>query len=172
MPGSGRERQTRWLFRPGNSRSARRTLWHRVRLQLGVGLLLAVAIPYLVRLRQESAIRFGQPDLDSLNNSLVGTIVALIGGYYAFRRVSYYPGVRASYHILPTFAVSYGLVLVAFFFARLDYSRLHFLTSFMLCVFWYYVVYFKLQRQQTLRIGIVPVRRGRASARDSRRSTG
>jgi lipopolysaccharide/colanic/teichoic acid biosynthesis glycosyltransferase len=141
----------------GKFAHARRTLWHRVRLQLGVGLLLAVAIPYLVRLRQEIGLAgFGEPDLESLNNSLVGTIVALIGGYYAFRRVSYYPGVRASYHIFPTFAVSYGLVLVAFFFARLDYSRLHFLTSFMLCVFWYYVVYFKLQRQHTLRIGIVP----------------
>lgn len=136
----------------GKFASARRTLWHRVRLQLGVGLLLAVVIPYLVRLREE----YGQPDLDSLNNSLVGTIVALVAGYYAFRRVSFYPGVRASYHILPTFAVSYGLALVAFLFARLDYSRLHFLTSFTLCVFWYYVVYFKLQRQQTLRIGIVP----------------
>ena len=136
----------------GKFASARRTLWHRVRIQLGVGLLLAVAIPYLVRLREE----YGQPDLDSLNNSLVGTVIALVGGYYAFRRVSFYPGVRASYHILPTFAVSYGLALVAFLFARLDYSRLHFLTSFTLCVFWYYVVYFKLQRQQTLRIGIVP----------------
>lgn len=141
----------------GKFAHARRTLWHRVRLQLGVGLLLAVVIPYLVRLRQEIGPAVGgQPDLESLNNSLVGTIAALIGGYYAFRRVSYYPGVRASYHIFPTFAISYGLVLVAFFFARLDYSRLHFLTSFMLCVFWYYVVYFKLQRQHTLRIGIVP----------------
>lgn len=136
----------------GKFASARRTLWHRVRLQLGVGLLLAVILPYLVRLRQE----LGQADLESINNSLVGTIVALVGGYYAFRRVSYYPGVRASYHILPTFAVSYGLVLVTFFFSRLDYSRLHFLISFLLCVFWYYVVYFKLQRQHTLRIGIVP----------------
>jgi lipopolysaccharide/colanic/teichoic acid biosynthesis glycosyltransferase len=140
----------------GKFAHARRTLWHRVRLQLGVGLLLAVVIPYLVRLRQEIGPAGGQPDLESLNNSLIGTIAALIGGYYAFRRVSYYPGVRASYHIFPTFAISYGLVLVAFFFVRLDYSRLHFLTSFMLCVFWYYVVYFKLQRQHTLRIGIVP----------------
>ena len=141
----------------GKFAHARRTLWHRIRLQLGIGLLLAVAIPYLVRLRQEiKEAGFGEPDLESLNNSLFGTIAALIGGYYAFRRVSYYPGVRASYHIFPTFAISYGLILVAFFFARLDYSRLHFLTSFLLCVFWYYVVYFKLQRQHTLRIGIVP----------------
>jgi lipopolysaccharide/colanic/teichoic acid biosynthesis glycosyltransferase len=57
---------------------------------------------------------------------------------------------------LPTFSTAYGLVLVVFFFLRLDYSRLHFLASYLLSVFWYYVVYFRLQRQQRLRIGIVP----------------
>ncbi|PSJ42267.1 polyprenyl glycosylphosphotransferase [Sphingomonas deserti] len=132
--------------------SVRRTLWHRVRFQLGAGLLLAVAIPYFLRLQLE----YGQSDVDSLNNSLLGTVAALLLGYYAFRRVSHYPGVRASYHILPSFAASFGLALAVFFFARLDYSRLHFLASFLLCVGWYYVVYFKLQRQQRMRIGVVP----------------
>jgi lipopolysaccharide/colanic/teichoic acid biosynthesis glycosyltransferase len=136
---------------PAKIASARRSLWHRLRVQLGGGLLLAVLLPWSVR------FRFEYPgDIDSLQNSLVGTIVAVIGGYYGFRRVSHYPGVRASYHILPSFAVSYGLVLAFFFFARLDYSRLHFLASFLLCIFWYYIVYFKLQRQQRLRIGVVP----------------
>ncbi|QAY77031.1 sugar transferase [Sphingosinicella sp. BN140058] len=137
---------------PAKIASARRTLWHRVRFQLGAGLLLAVAIPYFLRLQLE----YGQSDVESLNNSLLGTVAALLLGYYAFRRVSHYPGVRASYHILPSFAASFGLALAVFFFARLDYSRLHFLASFVLCVGWYYVVYFKLQRQQRLRIGVVP----------------
>lgn len=135
----------------GKFASARRTLWHRIRLQLGGGLLLAVLLPYAARYQLEIA-----SDRASLDNSLVATIVALVGGFYSFRRVSLYPGVRASFHILPTFAISYGLVLAVFFFARLDYSRLHFLLSFLLCVFWYYIVYFKLQRQQSLRIGVVP----------------
>ena len=137
---------------PGKFTSARRTWWHRVRFQLGLGYLLAVLFPFLVRFR----IEYGVADTNSLYNSLIGTTLALIGGYYAFRRVSHYPGVRASYHILPTFSTAYGLVLVFFFFARADYSRLHFLFSFLLSVLWYYVVYFKLQRQQRLRIGIVP----------------
>jgi lipopolysaccharide/colanic/teichoic acid biosynthesis glycosyltransferase len=132
--------------------SARRTLWHRVRFQLGVGLLAPVLIPYMIRYRFE--LRSG--DLAALNNSLIGTTLALVAGYYAFRRVSHYPGVRASYHILPTFAATYGLALAVFFFARLDYSRLHFLTSFLVCVCWYYIVYFKLQRQHRLTIGVVP----------------
>jgi lipopolysaccharide/colanic/teichoic acid biosynthesis glycosyltransferase len=115
-------------------------------------MLLAVILPYALR------FQFEPPggDVDSLHNSLLGTLIALVGGYYAFRRVSHYPGVRASYHILPSFAVAYLVALAVFFFARLEYSRLHFVGSFLLCVVWYYVVYFKLQRQQRLRIGVVP----------------
>jgi lipopolysaccharide/colanic/teichoic acid biosynthesis glycosyltransferase len=137
---------------PAKLASARRTLWHRVRFQLGVGTLLAVMLPYLLRFQFEAP----GSDVDSLHNSLIGTLAALIGGYYAFRRVSHYPGVRASYHILPSFTVAYLLALAFFFFARLEYSRLHFVGSFLLCVVWYYIVYFKLQRQQRLRIGVVP----------------
>lgn len=132
--------------------SARRTLWHRVRFQLGIGLLLAVLIPYAARYPFD--VTAG--DLRALNNSLAGTLAALVGGYYAFRRMTHYPGVRASYHIIPSFAASYALVLAVFFFARLDYSRLSFLFSFVLAAGWYYVVYFKLQRQQRLTIGVVP----------------
>lgn len=132
--------------------SARRTLWHRVRFQLGIGLILAVLLPYAARYPFD--VTAG--DLRALNNSLVGTLLALIGGYYAFRRMTYYPGVRASYHILPSFSASYGAVLAVFFFARWDYSRLSFLFSFLLAALWYYAVYFKLQRQQRLAIGVVP----------------
>src|SRR5690606_10989277 len=85
-----------------------------------------------------------------------GTTIALLAGYFGFRRLSLFPGVRAGYHIFPSFAITYGLVLSVFFFLRLDYSRLQFLASFVLCVGWYYLVYFKLRRQYRLRIGIVP----------------
>jgi lipopolysaccharide/colanic/teichoic acid biosynthesis glycosyltransferase len=132
--------------------NTRRSLWHRVRFQFGIGLLAAVLIPYAIRYHFDT--RAG--DLAALNDSLIATTLALTAGYYAFRRVSHYPGVRASYHILPTFAATYGVALAVFFFLRLNYSRLHFLSSFILCVGWYYIVYFKLQRQQRLTIGVVP----------------
>ena len=116
----------------GKFTSARRTLWHRVRFQLGVALLFAVLLPYAIRYPFDAAAH----DLRALNNSLIGTFFALIAGYYAFRRMSHYPGVRSSYHILPSFAASYGFALAVFFFARLDYSRLHFFFSFLLAAFW------------------------------------
>ena len=135
-----------------NARRPRRPLWAMSRFQLGMGLLVAVLLPWAVR------INFAIEELEwpGLQNSLAGTTLALIAGYYGFRRLSRYPGVRASYYIFPTFAATYGLALAAFFFARLDYSRLHFFASFMLCLFWHYVVYFNLRRQR-LRIGYVPV---------------
>jgi lipopolysaccharide/colanic/teichoic acid biosynthesis glycosyltransferase len=135
----------------GKFRSSRRTVWNRARFQLGIGLLVAVLLPWAVRVN----LAIEELEYRGLQNSLAGTSVALILGYLGFRRLAHYPGVRASYHIIPSYAASYGLVLAIFFFARLDYSRLHFFASFLLCVFWYYVIYFKLQRQR-LRIGLVP----------------
>ncbi|MDQ4087636.1 MAG: sugar transferase [Pseudomonadota bacterium] len=130
---------------------ARRAMWSRAGFQLGGGLLLAVLLPWAVRVNLEVA----ELEWRGLQNSLGGTILALIAGYLGYRRLSRYPGVRASFYILPTFAASYGLVLAVFFFARLDYSRLHFSASFLICIFWYYVVYFNLQRRR-LQVGFIP----------------
>lgn len=128
------------------------SVWNRIRLQLGGGILLAVLLPWLARV-QLAETNF---DLIGLETAAIGTFLALVAGYYSFRRLSRYPGVRASYHILPIFSVSYGIVLAAFFFARLDYSRLQFVGSFLICVTWFYIVYFQLQRQHRLRIAVVP----------------
>ena len=135
----------------GRFRTSRRVLWHRARFQLGMGLLLAVLLPWVIR------VCFAIEELEwpGLQNSVIGSTIALTAGYFGFRRLSRYPGVRASHPIFPSYAVSYGTMLALFFFARLDYSRLHFSASFLICIAWYYVVYFKLQRQR-LRIGVVP----------------
>jgi len=137
---------------PVRMAAARSSVWNRVRLQLSAGLLISVFFPYLVRLWLEGPAADGI----SLQNSLVGTGVALVAGYYGFRRSSHYPGVMKSASILPFFGIAYATVLIVFLFARLDYSRIHFGASFLLCVVWYYLVFFKMQRQKSLQIGIIP----------------
>ena len=136
----------------GKLASAYRSLWSRVRVQLGSGLLIAVIAPWFARVH----IQIEELDLFGLQASLAGTFIALVLGYYGFRRLSQYPGVKSLYYIFPFFTVSYGIILLIFFFGRLDYSRLHFISSFALCNIWYYFIYFKVQRGQRLRIGIVP----------------
>jgi len=140
------------VLESGKFLSARSSLWNRLRLQLGVGLLVAVIAPWVVRVQLAQRPQ----DLVGLQISVVGTTIALVIGYVSFRRLSRLPGVRAAYHILPSFAASYAIVLAIFFFLRLDYSRLQFLASFLLSILWYYVVYFQIQRQHRLRIGVVP----------------
>jgi lipopolysaccharide/colanic/teichoic acid biosynthesis glycosyltransferase len=128
------------------------SLWNRVRFQLSVGLLVSVFLPYLVRVWLEGS----QREMSSLQNSLIGTGAALLLGYYGFRRSSHYPGVMKSASILSFFGTSYASVIVVFLFARLDYSRAHFAASFLLCIVWSYLVFFKLSRQTSLKMGIVP----------------
>lgn len=139
-------------IQPGKFAAARTSIWNRRRFQLGVGLLIAVIAPWLARVQLEVRPQ----ELVGLQSAVFGTTIALLAGYYSFSRLSHLPGVRAAYHIFPAFAVSYGTVLAAFFFLRLDYSRLQFLASFVLCIFWYYTVYFNLQRQHRLRMAVVP----------------
>lgn len=121
-----------------------------MRFQFGVGILLATFLPYWVRAGLEQ-----QTSHESLGYSLVGTVIALTLGYFSFRQTSAHPGVRASYGVLPSYAVAYGLVLTVFFFARIDYSRLQFLASFVICVAWYFAVYFKIRRDRPV-LGVLP----------------
>lgn len=132
--------------------SLRRSYLDSIRVQLGGGLLLSVALPYLTRF----AFEMGRSEAAGLTNSLIGSTIAVVVGYVAFRRLSHYPGVRAAYHLLPIYLASYGAILSTFFFLRLDYSRLHFGVSFALCVVFYYTLYFKLRRQRRFRFGVVP----------------
>jgi lipopolysaccharide/colanic/teichoic acid biosynthesis glycosyltransferase len=136
---------------PPKLAAARRSIWNRIRLQLGMGLLLAVLVPYFVRLYLE----YPSVELENLNYSLAGSTIAVIAGYVGFRKMSFYPGARAGFNILPSFALSYALVMAVFFIARIDYSRLHFIASFVTAAAWYYLVYFKLQRRR-MTVGVLP----------------
>jgi hypothetical protein len=60
--------------RPGNFTIARRAIWSRSRFQLGVGLLIAVLLPWAVRVQ----VAIEELELPGLQNSLVGSAVALI----------------------------------------------------------------------------------------------
>ena len=47
----------------------------------------------------------------SLSNSLLGTLAALVLGYFIVRQLIAFPGVEASVYIFPAFAVSYSLLI-------------------------------------------------------------
>jgi len=139
------------IARVASGEVGRKTLFARQRVQLGGALLLAVGLPFLIR---TNFAMFGEQG--DFATALVGNLVAVILGHYILRSLTVYPGIVAGFYVLPAFVMSYAAVLISFWSFRLDYSRFLFFTGFPLCVLWYFFIFFRLQRQQSLRIGIVP----------------
>lgn len=124
----------------------------RMRFQLTGGFLAAVGVPMAIRALYDPS--YGP--LLGRDTSVLGTTVAMLLGFVIFRKLTAFPGVRASGFILPAFAAAYVIVFAAFFLLRLDYSRLQFLSSLMLTSVFFYGVFFIMRRVQRVEIAIVP----------------
>ena len=121
-------------------------------VQLAGGVFFAVILPWIIRILIDPA----QASYDSQFNAGVGTMAALLGGQIFLRSLTSFPGIRGSNYVLPTFAISYGVVLAVFFFFRFDYSRIQFIASFALCIAWHVVMLRYRQRNVTLNMAVVP----------------
>lgn len=112
----------------------RRHWMARNRYQLVVAFALAVVAPGVMWTPHALWL---PPSFGSFENTLGGTLVAMLLGAYLRRRMAAYPGTGALSVVLPAFAAAYGAVIVAFFFLRFDYSRLQFGSSFVLATLWF-----------------------------------
>jgi lipopolysaccharide/colanic/teichoic acid biosynthesis glycosyltransferase len=122
----------------------------RLRSQLALGLLLAVVIPALV-----PAVLFGAPVLLT-NPSVIGTAIALMAGVMLYRRLTTFPGVRNIEYVLPAFSIAYGAVILALFFARIDYSRLQYGASFMVATLLFLAIATQLSKIHGRAFFVVP----------------
>lgn len=137
---------------------ARLRLWHRGDLHLAGALLLGVALPF-------SLAAILEPRLLGLHLffvSLGGSIVAITMGAWLFRNLIAFPGIRASYYVLPVFLSTFAAVFAACLLTRAQYSRPLLVSSLGLAVAWHYLVYTMVQRRQRLAIAVVPF--GRAES--------
>ncbi len=124
----------------------------RTTFQLAGGLLFAVYLPVVTRWQFDTRI-VTDP---SMANTILGTGIALIVGYYFYRSLTTFPGVRALSYIIPTIVASFTVMLIAFFFLRLDYSRYQFLSSFGLTLLWFYGVNLASGRARPYSLAVVP----------------
>lgn len=129
------------------------------RVQLGGGILLAVVLPVVLRQGPQTFLpefSLMDPLMDPVKYALVGTFCALVAGYVLLREFSGFPTVRATYYIIPSFISAYGFTALIFFFARIDYSRFQFATSFIVAVVWFYILYSIRERDSRPRLALVP----------------
>lgn len=123
----------------------------RIRYQLIGALFFSVVLPSILRKGLE---RF--PDeVAHYDNTLLGTLAALLLGFLFFRKVTALPGSSAMANIFPAFLSSFLVIAAVFFAFRLQYSRAQFLMSFVFMLGWFYTVMISVARARTAEFGLV-----------------
>lgn len=123
-----------------------------MRFQLLGGLTFAILIPVLVRMSFDQQVIF----TSSMQVTIVAAVIAHLTGFAFYKRIGNYPGVAAAGYILPTFALSYGLVFLIIFFFRFDYSRFQAAASFIQSTLWYFGLSLATRRLDPYRLAIIP----------------
>ncbi len=119
--------------------------------QLIGAILIGGIVPVLLRSNFE---RFADT-IASYDNSIIGTMVAVLFGFLTYRKISVLPGTRFLMRVLPSFLISYSLVLSVFLMSRLDYSRYQFAASFVLVTLWFAIIAMVVPRLQCWTIALI-----------------
>ncbi|MER9579487.1 sugar transferase [Mesorhizobium sp. M0142] len=130
----------------------KRHLLLRMRIQLLGGLTFAILLPALIRLSFDHEV-IRSPNLQV---TIFAAFVAHTTGYFLYKRIGNFPGVAAAGYILPTFALTYGLVFATIFFFRFDYSRFQAAASFIQSTLWYFGLSLATRRLDAHRLAIIP----------------
>ena len=128
----------------------KRSIVSRRRFQLAGALLFAAVIPFVARLIVSDF------DPTPTANALIGNGLAVVLAFWMRLSIETYPGIRASYVILPTTAAAHAIIVVLLLLLRLPYDRIGLTLGFLLHAAWYYAVYFSVQRHATPRIAVIP----------------
>lgn len=88
--------------------------------------------------------------------TILAAFIAHTSGYLLYKRIGNFPGVAAAGNILPTFALTYGLVFVTIFFFRFDYSRFQAAASFFQSTLWYFGLSLATRRLDPYRLAVIP----------------
>ena len=137
------------------ARTVKRPLVAKMRFQLGGALLLGVGVPVLLSALFKGGAFNSLSSVWEINTSFAAA-VALIYGYYGIVQFRLYPGARATAFVLPSLAVSFGIVALAFVLARVEYSRFMFVLSFVLGTTWFYLVLLLRSSRVKPRLALVP----------------
>lgn len=123
-----------------------------MRFQLLGGLAFAIVVPALIRMSFDQQVIFSS----NMQVTIVAAFLAHTTGYLLYRRIGNFPGVAAAGYILPTFALSYGIVFLTIFFFRFDYSRFQAAASLIQSTLWYFGLSLATRRLDAYRLAIIP----------------
>jgi lipopolysaccharide/colanic/teichoic acid biosynthesis glycosyltransferase len=128
----------------------------RMRFQVVCGLIFAVVVPALIGDLRAGQETFKKPLGEHFDPSFLATLMAFSLGFLIFRKVTSFPGVRASAYLLPTFFASYGLASLYFFALRSQFSMVQMAISFVSTCAFFYFVFFLIPRARDVVLCVVP----------------
>ncbi|MCF6098542.1 sugar transferase [Mesorhizobium muleiense] len=123
-----------------------------MRFQLLGGLTFAILVPALIRMSFDQQVILQS----NMQVTIGAAFIAHTMGYLLYKRIGNFPGVAAAGYILPTFALTYGLVFVTIFFFRFDYSRFQAAASFLQSTLWYFGLSLATRRLDPYRLAVIP----------------
>ncbi|WP_287364158.1 sugar transferase [Mesorhizobium sp.] len=129
-----------------------RHLLLRMRFQLLGGLTFAILVPATVRMSFDQQVIWST----NMQATILAAFMAHTSGYLLYKRIGNFPGVAAAGYILPTFALTYGLVFMAIFFFRFDYSRFQAAASLFQSTLWYFGLSLATRRLDPYRLAVIP----------------
>lgn len=128
--------------------------WYRLRWQIASG-VVAATLPIATRLLLIDH-SFDQ-GFNSSVNAFWGGIIAILLGIFLIRNVERYPGVERASAIIPSFSVSFGILVVALLMLRLDYSRWGLAGAYICAIFIFYLGYAQIFGRRRLKIAVIPL---------------
>lgn len=135
-----------------NAQAQPRRFIERIRFQVGVGLILCILLPMLVRSWYD-----GTPLQEArIFNSGIISAFSLLAGYYASRSMMPFRGATIATFSIPTLAGSFALAAIIPLFARIDYSRTQLAIHFILTVLFFVLTERATARQRQLRFAVIP----------------
>ncbi|CAM5571960.1 UDP-N-acetylgalactosamine-undecaprenyl-phosphate N-acetylgalactosaminephosphotransferase [Mycolicibacterium aubagnense] len=122
------------------------------RFQLFGAILIASVFPAFIRQIFDNDIFSSQTQI----NTLIGTAAAILFGYLLHRRIAVIPGVKADFYIIPIYAISFYILVLVLFLARIDYTRVTLIAGFFAVIVWFHGIAALSRRIREYSLAIVP----------------
>lgn len=141
------------MVRDDRARLRRSPGFASMRVQAVLLLMVGVLIPAMVGSPRSLLVA---PIPIEIQHSMIGCTAAILAGLVLLRRVTAFPGTATLGYVLPSFAISYGIVAALLLGLRLEYSNAVLVSSFLLAFLSAFVSLYWVERRTVRQFHVVP----------------
>ncbi|WP_373086380.1 sugar transferase [Sneathiella sp.] len=121
--------------------------------QFVVGTVVVALLPAVLRWPDEAVVRLAEQVFDA---SIPGSALSFTVGLVIVRQFVLFPYTQGFVYIVPVFIITFGFMVILFFFVRIDYSRYQLICSFIFSIAWGFFFVYCFSRTRRLRLALVP----------------